>query len=229
MNAFFLTDANALDTDDPVQAVENAVKQGAFIMWNHPGWPDRQVTMYDVHRKLIDEGKIHGIELINGPEYHPKAIAWCKENRLAYMCGSDAHQLITGKYGLSRMPRPMTLVFAKERSVGGIKEALFARRSAVMFHDLLIGPADLLRALMDASLDYRRFARDDKNKTTTYDVTNNSDISYKVVIDELPVILRANSITRIRIPDAQRTTPVLNCLITADKTLEAQLPEARIL
>lgn len=37
----------------------------------------------------------------------------------------------------------MTLVFAKERSVGGIKEALFARRSAVMFHDLLIGPADL--------------------------------------------------------------------------------------
>lgn len=39
MNAFFLTDANALDTDDPVQAVENAVKQGAFIMWNHPGWP----------------------------------------------------------------------------------------------------------------------------------------------------------------------------------------------
>ena len=37
MNAFFLTDANALDTDDPVQAVENAVKQGAFIMWNHPG------------------------------------------------------------------------------------------------------------------------------------------------------------------------------------------------
>lgn len=121
MNAFFLTDANALDTDDPVQAVENAVKQGAFIMWNHPGWPDRQVTMYDVHRKLIDEGKIHGIELINGPEYHPKAIAWCKENRLAYMCGSDAHQLITGKYGLSRMPRPMTLVFAKERSVGGSK------------------------------------------------------------------------------------------------------------
>ncbi|MBS1440065.1 MAG: PHP domain-containing protein [Alistipes sp.] len=229
MNAFFLTDANALDTDDPVQAVENAVKQGAFIMWNHPGWPDRQVTMYDVHRKLIDEGKIHGIELINGPEYHPKAIAWCKENRLAYMCGSDAHQLITGKYGLSRMPRPMTLVFAKERSVGGIKEALFARRSAVMFHDLLIGPADLLRALMDASLDYRRFARDDKNKTTTYDVTNNSDISYKVIIDELPVILRANSITRIRIPDAQRTTPVLNCLITADETLEAQLPEARIL
>ena len=81
---------------------------------------------------------------------------------------------------------------------------------------------------MDASLDYRRFARDDKNKTTTYDVTNNSDISYKVVIDELPVILRANSITRIRIPDAQRTTPVLNCLITADETLEAQLPEARI-
>lgn len=39
---------------------------------------------------------------------------------------------------------------------------------------------------MDASLDYRRFARDDKNKTTTYDVTNNSDISYKVIIDELP-------------------------------------------
>lgn len=187
MNAFFLTDANALDTDDPVQAVENAVKQGAFIMWNHPRLADRQVTMYDVHRKLIDEGKIHGIELINGPEYHPKAIAWCKENRLAYMCGSDAHQLITGKYGLSRMAAPddarlCQRAFGRGDQRGPVRPP---QRGDVP------RPADRsrrpgLRALMDASLDYRRFARDDKNKTTTYDVTNNSDISYKVIIDELP-------------------------------------------
>lgn len=87
--------------------------------------------MYDVHRKLIDEGKIHGIELINGPEYHPKAIAWCKENRLAYMCGSDAHQLITASTAFRACRAPMTLVFAKERSVGGSKRPCSPGRSAV--------------------------------------------------------------------------------------------------
>lgn len=81
---------------------------------------------------------------------------------------------------------------------------------------------------MDASLDYRRFARDDKNKTTTYDVTNNSDISYKVIIDELPGDPAGQ--LHHAYQDSRRPAhhTVLNCLITADETLEAQLPEARI-
>ncbi|MGG6547163.1 UNVERIFIED_CONTAM: PHP domain-containing protein, partial [Prevotella sp. 15_C9] len=31
INALFLTDANALDVEDPLRAVDNALEQGAFI------------------------------------------------------------------------------------------------------------------------------------------------------------------------------------------------------
>lgn len=224
LNAFFLRDANALDLEDPLQAIDAAVAQGAFVMWNHPGWPDRKVSMFEVHQKLIAEGKIHGIELINGPEYHPGAMAWCAEHGLAYLCGSDAHGLIVTKYGTSRMPRPMTLVFAKEHSLQGIKEALFARRTAVVFHDLLLGPAEYLGELVRASLSVTPVSRNEKEKTATLDILNTSDIAYKTVVNDLPVILHAGRITRITIPDRQGELEITNCLITEDEHLRIPFP-----
>lgn len=49
-NVFFLKDANALDVADSLKAIDAAIEQDAFIMWNHPGWPDYKVTMYDIHK-----------------------------------------------------------------------------------------------------------------------------------------------------------------------------------
>ena len=219
LNAFFLQDANALNVQDSLKAIDIAIRQGAFIMWNHPGWPDRQVTMYEEHEKLLREHKIHGIELINGPEYHPRAIAWCREYDLAYLCGSDAHGLIVTKYGTARMPRPMTLVFAKERSIEGLKEAMFARRTAVVFHDLLIGPAQYLGALVKASLRSTPVSRDESRKISTLDILNDSDISFKTVVNELPVILHAGRITRITLPGSQTELEFTNCLITENEFL----------
>ena len=68
MPSLFLSDANALDVDDPLTAIDNALAQGAFIMWNHPGWPNDTSTIYKVHEELIRQKKIHGIELVNGFE-----------------------------------------------------------------------------------------------------------------------------------------------------------------
>ena len=65
INALFIKDANPIETPDPLDAVNEAYKQGAFIMWNHPGWPDDKCTKYEVHDQLIKEGKIHGIEVFN--------------------------------------------------------------------------------------------------------------------------------------------------------------------
>lgn len=223
-NVFFLKDANALDVADSLKAIDAAIEQGAFIMWNHPGWPDYKVTMYDIHKKLIEENKIHGIELINGPEYHPKAIAWCRDYNLAYLCGTDAHGLIVTKYGSSRMPRQMTLVFAKERSVEGIKEAMFARRTVVVFHDLLIGPAQYLSELVKASLSSTLVSRNEQKKISTLDIFNNSDISFKTIINNLPVILHAGCITRINLPDNQQELELTNCLITENETLKMPVP-----
>ncbi|MBM3420291.1 MAG: histidinol-phosphatase, partial [Bacteroidetes bacterium] len=37
-NALFVTDASKLNKDDFMKAIEEGIKQGAFIHWNHPGW-----------------------------------------------------------------------------------------------------------------------------------------------------------------------------------------------
>ena len=37
-NALFIQDANPIDTSDAKASIMEAKKQGAFIIWNHPGW-----------------------------------------------------------------------------------------------------------------------------------------------------------------------------------------------
>ena len=124
INALFLTDANALDVEDPLRAVDNALEQGAFIMWNHPGWPNDTSTLYNVHKDLIKQKKIHGIEVVNGFEYYPKAFNYCKEYGLTYMGNTDIHGVYKQTYRTDKQSGPMTIVFAKERSQEGVKEAL---------------------------------------------------------------------------------------------------------
>lgn len=102
INALFITDANPIETPEPLDAVNEAYRQGAFIMWNHPGWPDDRCTMYDVHEQLIKEGKIHGVEVFNSAEYYPKAIDWCRDLKLAFLANSDIHSTTGDSYHPNR-------------------------------------------------------------------------------------------------------------------------------
>ena len=58
LNAIFITDANAMEADDPLKSIDIAREQGGYIIWNHPGWPDNKSTLYDVHAQLLKDGKI---------------------------------------------------------------------------------------------------------------------------------------------------------------------------
>lgn len=51
-NALFIQDANLIEKEDPLDSLAEAKKQGAFIVWNHPGWPDNNVTLYPIHEQL---------------------------------------------------------------------------------------------------------------------------------------------------------------------------------
>ncbi|MDR2916976.1 MAG: PHP domain-containing protein, partial [Tannerella sp.] len=83
LNALFVTDSNPLQVDDPLEAIDIARKQGAVILWNHPGWPDNQSTVYDVHEKLIREKKIDMVEVHNHTEYYPLTFDWMSKYDLA--------------------------------------------------------------------------------------------------------------------------------------------------
>lgn len=218
LNALFVSDVNPMNVEDPLNAIDIALGQGAFIMWNHPGWPDDKSTLYPVHEQLIKDKKIHGIEVHNHMEYYPVTFDWCKEMNLSFMSNSDVHELISGDYGSEKLARPITLVFATERSEEGIKEALFAGRSAAYFKGQLAGKPEHLTALFEASLTWKVMNAEKRS----YEVSNMSDITYKITCGDRLFILPAGKVVRLTLPNADKIT-VLNCFTGMNELLEITL------
>ena len=157
LNAVFITDANRLLIDDPVDALREAKAQGAFIYWNHPSWasqaPDGIARLTEMHHRLIAEGLLHGIEVVNEFTYADEALQIALDHDLTIMGTSDIHGLIDWEY--NRHPhqhRPVTLVFARERTPAAVKAALLAGRTVVWYGETLIGREEWMQALLAASL-----------------------------------------------------------------------------
>ncbi len=188
LNALFVEDVNKLRDNDPMAQVEEAVKQGGFILWNHPGWgwarplPDT-TKWWDFQTAILEKGWLHGIEVYNTEEWYPIALKWAKEKNLTIFANSDIHAPVNYWYNLS-IPyshRPMTLVFAKERTLNGVKEALFDRRTLGYFDDLLVGREDLIKSLFNSSTTLNPpFRQAAKTGTRTYfaELENHSDLTF---------------------------------------------------
>jgi histidinol phosphatase-like PHP family hydrolase len=205
MNALFITDGSKLVKDSVYDAIEEAVKQGAFIQWNHPGWksqePDGIPKLYDIHLKLLKNAWINGIEFFNDSEYYPNVLEWCKQYNLAVMGNSDVHGIISESY---RQPeyinRPMTLVFAKARTSESLKEALFAGRTLVWFMDIIAGKKEFATPFFYGSISVGKpYYKGDKN--LYFEVINKTDIPYYLINGPQgapsSITLNANSISKI--------------------------------
>ncbi len=219
INALFVKDVNKIDVKDELAAVDEANNQGAFVFWNHPGWPDGACTFYPVHKKLIDEKKIRGAEVYNGSEMYPKALNYCKENSLAFMANSDIHAAATAVYR-EKFQRPMTLVFAKERTLEGIKEALFAGRTLACFDNHLAGKEEYIKEIIKKSLAVKVI----NSKKGVIEICNKSDIQYSIKFGDYmyPLPLYANQTLRVGIASGTDVT-FTNCLIGQDKYVVMKL------
>lgn len=154
-NALFVTNINALVQTNYYDAVSNAYLQGAFIFWNHPGWkqPDNKSVWYKEQDRVYKLGYLAGIEIVNGDDYDPIAHRWCIEKNLTVIGNTDIHNPVMMDYEVSNgKHRPMTLVFAKERTLSSIREALFERRTAVWLNNNIYGDASLLKPLFERSI-----------------------------------------------------------------------------
>jgi hypothetical protein len=190
-NAIFIKDANLLLKDKAIDAFREAKKQGAFIFWNHPHWKgqvhDGVAKLTDMHRQLIKEKLINGIEIVNEHVYSTEALEIALANNLTFIGASDVHGLIDWEYNVHKGGhRPITLVFAKEKSEEGIKTALFEGSTAIWFNNTLIGKQEFLQPLINASLIVKnaRYLKaswsQHKKPLTILEVTlqNNSDAEY---------------------------------------------------
>ncbi|MDF1571568.1 MAG: PHP domain-containing protein [Bacteroidales bacterium] len=149
-NAIFIKDATPFLNQDYKVAIETAAGQGAFITWNHPGWKAQQpdtMKWWDEHTWIYEQGWLHGIEVVNDGEFYPEAVDWAKEKGLTMLGTSDAHGPFLHRDFDAGNHRPLTLVFATEKSAGGIREALFNGRTAAYNNNQVIGKPAVLNAL----------------------------------------------------------------------------------
>ena len=184
LNAIFVKNVNLLERESWFEACEEAKEQGAFIFWNHPGWkkqqPDRTLWWAE-HTRLLEAGLLDGIEVVNQYEYYPEALKWSKEKELTVMANSDMHDPASVSYDLAESHRPVTLVFAKERSAQSIKEALLNKRTAAYYRDKIYGDRLFLAPLFLNSIEILSDLPRLENKMVKYvRVHNNSDVDFNL-------------------------------------------------
>jgi hypothetical protein len=196
-NAIFLKDVKALDTNDWRDAMKNALSQGAFIFWNHPGWegqqPDGVPRWYPEHTEAYENGWMQGIEIVNENSYYPLAHKWALEKKLAIVGNSDIHDPTCLNYDYCKGEhRPMTLVFAKDGNENGIKEALQAHRTAIYYKNSIIGDEKYLGLIFDKSVQTAETEVTIKGKDKTYvRIRNSSEVDFELAADGPPEHIKA--------------------------------------
>ena len=234
-NAIFIQDANKLLVEDPIEVFREAKRQGGFTFWNHPNWtaqyPDGIAKLTDMHRQLIDEGLLSGIEVINMHSYSDEALTIALENNLTILGTSDVHGLIDWDYEVHQGGhRPVTLIFATERSQAAMKEALEAGRTVAYYKNMLVGREEHVTPLLYASMQVKEASYQANNGILYITIENTSDVSY--ILDNRTdytfhehadiVIIEAQKTTELQVKtieqleNVQLTFEVLNAVIAPD-------------
>ncbi len=177
LNALFTKDNNTIYDPDPMQSTRNAKAQGALIMHNHPGWMRTDMKPSKFDKAIYKEGLVDGIEIMNGIEFYPKAITRAKELNFFMSANTDAHHPTAERYAEYGEARNMTIIFAKDKSLASLREALEARRTLACSFGVLAGDEALLRKVVEASLTVRQISNDAKGRKRII-VTNNSSIRW---------------------------------------------------
>jgi predicted metal-dependent phosphoesterase TrpH len=247
LNAIFLTNSIPLDTKEWPDAIQAANAQGAFVFWNHPGWKPQLkngvITWHDEHTAMLKAGQLHGIEVVNERNYYPEAHRWAIERKLTLMSNSDIHSPLNMDYHVHIGDhRPLTLVFAKERSIASIREALFARRTAVYSANRLIGEEQFLRPIFEKSVTLDRTTLQLKSREKVLvQVSNASDVSFELELvnktaeftapGELILAARKTVLLELKGNDSIKQSSessldyrVKNLLVAPDKSLAISLP-----
>ena len=262
INAIFLNDANKLlHPKDSLKGILAANKQDAFVFWNHPAWPaqrsDGIAKLDEFHKYLIEKKLLHGIEVVNELYYSEEALKLALENDLTIMGTSDIHGLVDWLFKVpddnessnSTLPghRPVTIIFSKDKSEDGIKDALFEGRTAVFYNELLIGKEENLKPLVEKCLVINNindlelgYSEDGKSTIKKVEIKNVSDAPFTLknlnsftfetnsdIINIMPNSIHSISVKTKGEPLNELKFEVLNGIIAPKKYLNISLQIAK--
>ena len=129
------------------------------------------------HLDLIEQGLLEGIEVVNDTTYSDEAFQVALDHNLTILGTSDIHELIDWQYKVPEGGhRPVTLVFATEKTQPALKRALKKGRTVVWFNDKLLGKREYLIPLINASLSVSS-ASYIKNSTVVHTKIKNNHVS----------------------------------------------------
>ena len=177
-NALFTTDNNLIYDPDPVQAARNAKAQNALVMHNHPGWQRTNIDYTTAETAMYAEGLIDGIEVMNTDEFYPGAIDRAHEKGLFISANSDIHSSTAYDYRYNGFDRMMTLIFAKEKTLEAVREALEARRTLSYGYNTLCGEEQLLKDFFAAGMKVTVMHKG--KSSTNVAITNMTSIPYTI-------------------------------------------------
>ena len=196
--ALFTKDNNTLYVTDDAQTIRNAKAQGAIIIHNHPGWERASTTKTEFEKGIYTEGLIDGAEVTNGSTFYMNILERCVAEKLFVVSATDIHRRsITQQSG--GFYRPMTIVFAKEKSEEAIREALLSRRTLGYCGGNIIGEVSMLEKFFKASITAKLASESSKGKRIV--LKNNSSIPYNLTLNGAPVRIEALSEVVITVKD----------------------------
>lgn len=200
-NALFVKDANKFPSDymsiakkkfvmkedltreQLMGPFNEAKKQDAFVSYNHPSykwWDKKDTTVFtEFHKELLSKKILAGVEVVGNSGYNIIAHGLAMKYNLTMLANSDSHN--DNSYTFAKTHRPMTLVFAKERSAEGIREALQARRTALYFDDYIIARQAEAEAFFKSAVQLSS-QRKDRGGEPIWEIKlfNNSDIPFSI-------------------------------------------------
>ncbi|MDO9680931.1 MAG: hypothetical protein Q7262_07940 [Bacteroidales bacterium] len=224
-NALFIEDANKIAVDDPKESIKEAKRQGAFVMWNHPGWAVDSTYIKDFQADLFKDGLIDGIEVYNNTEFYPRVLSWAIDKNLAIIATTDVHGYVeSGTLQKNGVQRPVTLVLVKENSAKGIREALDSRMTLAFFQNILAAREDVAKMFVDANITAKKVHSD--GKTIFINVTNNGSAHYEMQTGNKLYTIPALSSVIVTTPETDKkfiNVNFKNIYIYENKTLAHDL------
>lgn len=224
-NALFIEDANKIALDDPKESIKEAKRQGAFVMWNHPGWAVDSTYIKEFQADLFKDGLIDGIEVYNNNEFYPRVLSWAVDKNLAIIATTDVHGFVeSGTLQRNGVQRPVTIVLAKESTPAGVREALDSRRTLAMFQNILAAREDIAKMFVDGNIVAKKVFSDSKN--INIDITNLGSAHFEMKAGSKIYSIPPQSSVIVVVPETDKKfIPVVfkNIFIYENKTLAHDL------
>lgn len=246
INALFIKDIEPLNDKDPMKAIELAAKQGAYIFWNHPGWSrqlkdDGIVRWYDEHTEIFEKGWLKGIEIVNHKDYYPEVFQWALDKDLTFFGNSDVHNPVDYRWEPQKKEhRPYTIVFAKNKTIEDVRDALEQKRTLIYYDDKIIGREKLIAQFFNGCIINQNPEINPDEKGRAYiQIENISDLPIYLIPSEKEEFTLSNKITilpgtservKLKLPEKLKSSSRLelnfmveNFLVAPGKGLESKL------